>query len=166
MISIPLLNLIKTKLFSFVCKESYIDKAKSLRKTFNERTKKTQDHVKELMHQAHRDVWKCDLSPQTYGNVYNFHVISMIEKQIFFLDHPRYQITNFLEGFIDNEANLNAENDCKQSCSDYKVAKSYTCLEETLCSKEPENPKSKCNGTLYNCDFIEADMSVCFTVIV
>lgn len=74
MVDLQFMNLIKNILFSFVCEESYIDKAKSLHKTFNERTKKTQEHVKELMQQANRDVWKCDLSPQTYGNFYNSHV--------------------------------------------------------------------------------------------
>lgn len=81
------------------------------------------------------------------------------------LDDPRYQVTHFLEGFVENEVNLNADNDCKKSCSDYSVAKTYGCHEGTLCDKEPENPKSRCNGTLINCDFIEADMTVCFTVI-
>lgn len=80
-------------------------------------------------------------------------------------DDPRYQITHFLEGFVDNEVNLNDENDCKKSCSDYKITKNYGCHEDTLCDKEPKNPKSRCNGTILNCEFIEADMTVCLTVI-
>ncbi|KAG4078104.1 hypothetical protein HA402_002155 [Bradysia odoriphaga] len=124
--------------------KSYIEKAKILHNVFKERSKKTQDHVKELMLVANRDIWKCDLSSQTY-------------------DDPRYQITNFLEGIVDNEVNLNPDNDCKKSCSDYTTTKSYGCHEGTPCDKEPQNTKTRCNGTLYDCDFIESDMSVCFT---
>lgn len=85
--------------------------------------------------------------------------------EVKFSDDPRYQITNFLDGFVDNEVNLNPDNDCKKSCSDYTTTRSYGCHEDTPCSKEPQNAKTRCNGTIYNCDFIGSDMSLCFTVI-
>ncbi|KAJ6649489.1 hypothetical protein Bhyg_04725 [Pseudolycoriella hygida] len=124
--------------------KSYIEKGKDLQKQFSEQMRKNQQHAKELMLLANRDVWKCDLSPQSY-------------------DDPKYQVMHFLEGFVENEANLNGNNDCTKSCPDYSSTKSYGCHEGTLCDKEPKNPKTRCNGTILNCDFIEGDMTVCFT---
>lgn len=75
-----------------------------------------------------------------------------------------HQITRFIQGYIDNEVNLNADKSCKQTCSDYKITKNFGCAEKTLCNEYShiDEASMRCKGTIYNCDFVDDDViSVC-----
>lgn len=79
------------------------------------------------------------------------------------LDHTDNQVTRLVQGYIDNEANLNEKNSCKKSCSHYQVAENYNCFNGTYCShvSGEEQKKHRCMGTILNCSFIESHVNVC-----
>lgn len=82
---------------------------------------------------------------------------------MFNVDEKDNQITHLLDGYVDNEVNLNNGDDCTQTCSDYNVTKNYGCYKGTYCEKE-EQPFSRCKGTIVDCQFIESDFEICSAV--
>lgn len=118
-----------------------------LREKYLERAKLVQQKVKFLMDTASRDTWKCD--PRQYS-------VGTYE-----------EVTNFLQGYLDNEVNLNQENDCKNSCPDYKLAEHHMCHNGTYCAQQPEGAerdRSICRGKIVDCDFFGSDLNVCKSV--
>lgn len=73
------------------------------------------------------------------------------------------QITHLLDGYVDNEVNLNNNDDCTQTCSDYTITRNYGCFKGTYCEKE-EQAFSTCKGTVVDCQFIESDLEICSAV--
>lgn len=72
-----------------------------------------------------------------------------------------------LTGYIENEVNMNTENDCKNSCTDYKLAENHVCFNGTYCDQQPPGPereRSICRGKIVDCDFIGSDFQVCKSV--
>lgn len=78
-----------------------------------------------------------------------------------------HQITRFIQGYVDNEVNLNADHSCKQTCADYKNTKSYGCEEKTMCAEYAhiDQASTRCTGTIYNCDYVDDDLTVCPVII-
>lgn len=84
-----------------------------------------------------------------------------------FLVYSTYtEITNFLQGFIDNEANLNAASSCTATCSDYRKAYHYHCQSGSLCDRNVnDHDPAKCGGILRDCQEIdESELTICETV--
>lgn len=79
---------------------------------------------------------------------------------------PEYEeVTSFLQGFIDNEINLNAEQSCTGTCVDYEATRQYGCHNDTLCALDNVQSKvNECKGMVRNCQFIEADVEICPSV--
>lgn len=74
-----------------------------------------------------------------------------------------HQITRFIQGYVDNEVNMNEDKSCKQTCSDYTNARSFGCAEKTMCSDygHIDEASIRCKGTIYNCDFVDDGVTVC-----
>lgn len=73
------------------------------------------------------------------------------------------QITNFLQGFIDNEVNLNTDASCSSTCSDYRQTKHYHCAAGTLCAEVSQAPT--CNGVVRECEEIDdSEIDICQNV--
>ncbi|KAJ6642110.1 hypothetical protein Bhyg_07056 [Pseudolycoriella hygida] len=118
--------------------------AENLRMRFSERTMEIQQRVKDLMEQSGRETWNCDTEP----NEYQYKGVSN-------------QVTKLLQGYIDNEVNLNPVNDCKKVCNDYTLTKNYQCYNGSLCDPAREDPYiKKCHGNIVNCEFID-NLRVC-----
>lgn len=68
-----------------------------------------------------------------------------------------------IQGYVDNEINLNADKSCRQTCSDFPITKNYGCSKDTLCEDYQHIDQSsiQCKGTIYNCDFVEDDLTIC-----
>ncbi|XP_055324714.1 uncharacterized protein LOC129579092 [Sitodiplosis mosellana] len=96
------------------------------------------------LQQANRVVWTCD--PLDYS-----------------APGVSYQITNFLQGYIDAEVNLNAEGSCALTCADYQNTKHFTCNSDTLCAGlRPENRSMiGCKGRVRGCHGLDDSISVC-----
>lgn len=73
-----------------------------------------------------------------------------------------HQITRFIQGYVDNEVNLNQDASCKHTCSDHKQTKNFNCKSDTLCAENHiDLASTKCNGTVLNCEFIGDDLTAC-----
>jgi len=66
------------------------------------------------------------------------------------------EITKLLQGYIENEVDMNERQTCKSSCSAYTFADSKSCYKDLFCAKQP-----KCNGRIFDCQFFNADAWVC-----
>lgn len=75
-------------------------------------------------------------------------------------------MTNLLQGYVENEVNLNKEGSCAGSCDDYDFARNHHCAEGTFCNEELKNGTKHviCSGTIVDCAFIESDMKICPSV--
>ncbi|KAG4078159.1 hypothetical protein HA402_002211 [Bradysia odoriphaga] len=93
---------------------------------------------------ASKDVWMCDL---------DFYI----------KDDESIQITNLLQGYVENEVNLNKESSCSGSCEDYKYARNRHCAPGTFCGDQSVNGSKShiCTGVVVDCMFIESDMTIC-----
>lgn len=86
-------------------------------------------------------VWSCDdfTTPDTYT-----------------------QLTNFIQGYVDNEINLNPYGSCAPYCSDYKSTKNYDCNEKTLCAANYyDKNKTRCHGMIRDCDYFDSTFTYC-----
>jgi len=120
---------------------AFKQKSDDYRKIFLERYSFIQGNTKSLLEKATKRKWTCDKNnlPATY-----------------------FQITRFIQGYVDNEINLNPDQSCTQTCSDYSRTQSYGCHRDTLCGQTHIDPvTSRCNGTIYNCDFVGEDLAAC-----
>lgn len=74
-------------------------------------------------------------------------------------------ITGFLQGFIENEINMNREQTCKNTCEEYRLTRQWGCHNDTLCGVPLKNQRiNKCRGTLRDCEFIGSDLEICPSV--
>lgn len=66
------------------------------------------------------------------------------------------ELTWFLQAYVVNEVDLNDQNTCGENCGYYNYAKVHSCFKEQYCTKQ-----RRCNGGLYNCQYIDSDMWIC-----
>lgn len=75
-------------------------------------------------------------------------------------------ITNFMQGYIDNEINaqLNGEQHCEGTCSDLKSTKNHEqCQNGTLCAHS-NFARTRCTGEIFDCSVIDSDGTACLVV--
>lgn len=72
------------------------------------------------------------------------------------------EIVNFIQGYIDNEINFNREDTCSKQCSDFRHVDYHICRNDTLCILNYlDKNKTRCDGDIRSCEFIESNMRVC-----
>lgn len=72
------------------------------------------------------------------------------------------QITNFIQGYIDNEANFNIDGSCTKTCEDYDYIEHQGCKNYTICTiNYLDKNKTRCDGKIRSCTFVESDMRLC-----
>lgn len=75
------------------------------------------------------------------------------------------QITNFIQGYVENEVAFNRDGSCTKSCSDYQRTRQHSCRNSTLCAVNYlDKNKTRCDGDIRDCRFIESDMTICTNV--
>lgn len=102
------------------------------RKIYEKRTNEVVETARKAMQNVSREVWKCDPKKHKKGETYQ-------------------EITNFLQGYVENEINLDNHGRCGRDCVEYTFAKSN--------EKRPT-----CSGHVLDCNFIDADMWICDAV--
>lgn len=124
--------------------KNFTEEAAKQRQEYEARNSKVINLIPKIMSISPRISWTCDPKEQVKGVTYD-------------------EVTRLLQGYIENEVNLNTENTCKQSCDFYEVA-NVTCTND----KEKEvlfcQRQKLCKGTILDCQFVEADMGVCLSV--
>lgn len=73
------------------------------------------------------------------------------------------EITNFLQGHVENEANISPEGSCAGTCNDFVTTRHYDCISGSLCDpNENRHESAKCDGIIRNCDVIDnSDLTIC-----
>lgn len=74
------------------------------------------------------------------------------------------EISRFYQGIVENEKNLNPDESCRFSCSDFTRTKHFQCAENTFCrrSLEPwEQSKLLCKGEIVNCQYFDGNLKIC-----
>jgi len=66
------------------------------------------------------------------------------------------EVTKLLQGFIENEVDMNDRQSCQSECDAYTIAETKGCYQEQFCAQQP-----KCNGRLFDCQFFNADAWIC-----
>ncbi|XP_058127430.1 uncharacterized protein LOC131269123 [Anopheles coustani] len=104
------------------------------------RLNRTQDLLQRVMQQTRSDYWRCD--PEQGAHRENETYV---------------QVTRLLQGYIENEVDMNTDKTCWESCSHYQYGhEQHQCYKELYCAKQP-----KCAGRIYECEFIDSDMTIC-----
>lgn len=116
-------------------KESHL-----MRERFEDRVQRTQILMRKVMERANRSVWRCDPRHHIEGETY-------------------VTVTRLLQGYIENEVDMNNDNTCRENCNAYQFTESYSCYKELFCARQP-----KCSGKLLNCQFFDSDMWICPSV--
>ncbi|XP_017870065.1 PREDICTED: uncharacterized protein LOC108618522 isoform X2 [Drosophila arizonae] len=116
---------------------NFSQEAELMRRDYEKRTERTLKLLKEVMRRSDRIVWRCDPDRFVLNKTYD-------------------EVTRLLQGYIENEVDLNADETCRETCSFYQSTRSEGCFKEYFCSRQP-----KCTGRLYNCQFVDSDMWVC-----
>lgn len=156
----------------------YRESAEKLREKFIFNISTIQDNVKFETRNSSRGMWACDLNDYFDRGVlfffsFSFKTSNNISSNfslILFHEHidTYIEISRFYQGYIDNELNLNNEDNCRLSCSDYTFTKHYECAEDTFCHKSnlsyPYKSKALCSGSVINCQFLDGDLNFCLAV--
>lgn len=67
-----------------------------------------------------------------------------------------------MQGYIDNEVNINKDGTCQNTCDEHTITRQYHCQDNTLCSPNYlDTNKTKCHGNIRDCVFVESDLWVC-----
>lgn len=69
------------------------------------------------------------------------------------------EVTRLLQGYIENEVDMNSEGTCRNDCGYYTLAESHDCFKDQFCAKQ-----LKCKGRIIDCQYIDSDMWVCQSV--
>ncbi|XP_017113092.1 uncharacterized protein LOC108136442 isoform X1 [Drosophila elegans] len=118
-------------------KGNYTQEAELMRSDYEKRTERTLKLLKDVMLRADRIVYRCDPGKHVKGVTYD-------------------EVTRLLQGYIENEVDLNNEETCRETCSFYQSTRSEGCFKELYCARQP-----RCSGRLYDCQFVDSDMWVC-----
>eukprot|EP00090_Calanus_glacialis_P044576 TRINITY_DN7968_c0_g1_i1.p1 TRINITY_DN7968_c0_g1~~TRINITY_DN7968_c0_g1_i1.p1 ORF type:complete len:702 (-),score=219.95 TRINITY_DN7968_c0_g1_i1:63-2168(-) len=104
---------------------------------FEQQATEKMNSIKLVLPNMSREFMKCDPPQHKQGETY-------------------LEITKLLQGYIENEVDMNDRMTCKSSCSAYTFAESKSCYKDLFCAKQP-----KCNGRIFDCQFFHADAWVC-----
>lgn len=118
-------------------KGNYTTESQLMRSSFEDRARKTQTLLRKVMEMADRQVWRCDPQQHVEGSTY-------------------VELTRLLQGFVENEVDMNSARTCSENCAHYTLTQSFGCYKDMYCSKQP-----KCGGKILNCQFVDSDMWIC-----
>ncbi|XP_026327753.1 uncharacterized protein LOC113236030 isoform X2 [Hyposmocoma kahamanoa] len=118
-------------------KGNFTQEASLTRQRYTERTAQTATAARSALFMAKRDLYRCDPAIHQEGETYA-------------------QITRLLQGYIENEVDMNTEATCRDNCAYYTLAESHDCFKDQYCSKQ-----KRCMGRIIDCNYIDSDMWVC-----
>lgn len=118
-------------------KGNFSREAQLMRKAFEERAARTQTLLREVMLVADKQVWRCD--PQTH------------------IEGVTYEaVTRLLQGYVENEVDMNTDQTCRENCGAYTFAENHGCFKDMYCAKQ-----QRCSGKILNCQYVDSDMWIC-----
>uniref|UniRef100_A0AAR5PBK7 Uncharacterized protein n=1 Tax=Dendroctonus ponderosae TaxID=77166 RepID=A0AAR5PBK7_DENPD len=118
-------------------KGNFTKESQHSRERFQERTNNAVESVKRAMQKVSRELWKCDPKKHVKGETYE-------------------EITNLLQGYVQNEVDLNPDGTCSENCAEYTYTKSHGCYQNLYCRQQ-----RSCSGKIIDCRFFDSDMWIC-----
>ncbi|XP_046425199.1 uncharacterized protein LOC124182252 isoform X3 [Neodiprion fabricii] len=115
---------------------NFTEEIRLTKSRYEARMAETSQAIQTAMAFASPDLWKCD--PQHRG------------------PETSTELNWFLQSYIVHELDLNEKNTCGQNCAYYSYAEVNCNPKDAYCKKQ-----RKCNGAVYNCQFIDSDMWIC-----
>lgn len=86
----------------------------------------------------------------------------MFSFTVFNIPGSNIEIVNFLQGYIDNEVNFDADDGCHGTCPEYKKTLNYDCREKTYCTRNYlDKRKRRCDGIIRDCGKLPWQMTIC-----
>uniref|UniRef100_A0A182N8H5 Uncharacterized protein n=1 Tax=Anopheles dirus TaxID=7168 RepID=A0A182N8H5_9DIPT len=121
-------------------KGNFTVESQARRDELQTRLNRTQQLLQSVMRQTSGDYWRCDPEPGSHR------------------ENTTYvQFTRLLQGYVENEVDMNVESTCRESCAHYQYGhEQHQCYKELYCSQQP-----KCAGRIYDCEYIDSDMWIC-----
>jgi len=120
-------------------KGNFATEAEATKKNFADEAKEKLVSVKQVLPSLSRVFRRCD--PESH-----------VEEETFL------QVKGFLQGYIENEVDMNEYGTCRAKCSEYTYAESKGCYKDMFCAKQ-----RKCTGKIFDCEFYHADAWVCMS---
>lgn len=111
-----------------------------MRSDYTKRTQMTVNLLRDVMQRAERIIWRCD--PKKYISGVNYE-----------------EVTRLIQGYIENEVDMNMRQQCWQTCADYTRSRNEGCFKEKLCARQ-----ERCSNRIYNCNYVDSDMEICPSV--
>merc|ERR1719167_1850656 len=68
------------------------------------------------------------------------------------------KVKGFMQGYIENEVDMNERGTCNSKCSEYSFTENKGCFKDQFCAKQ-----KKCSGRIFDCEFYHADAWVCMS---
>ncbi|XP_050514777.1 uncharacterized protein LOC114329424 isoform X2 [Diabrotica virgifera virgifera] len=118
-------------------KGNFTTEAQVMRDRFEERTNNAIEIVKKVMAQSSREFWNCDPKNHVKGVTYE-------------------ETTQLLQGYVQNEVDLNPDGTCRENCAEYTYTKSHGCFQNLYCRQQ-----RRCNGKIIDCRYYDSDMWIC-----
>ncbi|KAH8370848.1 hypothetical protein KR093_005218 [Drosophila rubida] len=116
---------------------NFITERNTVRHNYDEITKIALSSLRNVTEKADRFLWRFDPSTHVPRVTYD-------------------EVTRLLQGYMENEVDLNTDESCRQTCNDYQNTTRSGCFEQKFCSQQPQ-----CSGRIHNCQFIDSVLSVC-----
>ncbi|XP_049278953.1 uncharacterized protein LOC125761642 isoform X2 [Anopheles funestus] len=121
-------------------KGNFTTESKDRRNEVRARLARTQQLLQSVMRQTSGEYWRCD--PDRGSHRENTTYV---------------QFTRLLQGYIENEVDMNTDETCRETCDHYQYGhEQHHCYKELYCSKQ-----TKCAGRIYDCEYIDSDMWIC-----
>jgi len=111
--------------------------AETAKEKFEYQATEKMNSIKMVLPQMSNEFRKCDPPVHKEGETY-------------------LEITKLLQGYIENEVDMNDRQTCKSNCGAYSFTESKSCYKDLFCAKQP-----KCAGRIFDCQFFHADAWVC-----
>ncbi|XP_049872978.1 uncharacterized protein LOC126371706 isoform X1 [Pectinophora gossypiella] len=118
-------------------KGNFTQEASLTRTRYGERTSQTAAAARAALVLAQRDLYRCDPPHHKLGETYA-------------------EVTRLLQGYVENEVDMNTEGTCRDNCAYYTLAENHHCFADQFCQKQ-----KICKGRIIDCQYIDSDMWIC-----
>jgi len=119
--------------------DDYASAVEAVNKNFQKELSEELKRIQDTMPSLSRIFRHCDPETHVEGETY-------------------LKVNGFLQGYIENEADLNAGRSCKSECSAYTYTESKGCLTDTFCKEQ-----RRCKGKIFDCETYDSHATVCMS---
>lgn len=122
-------------------KGSFTVEARLTSETYEKITFEVASEAQHVIKDLSNSFWRCDPAKHEEGETFE-------------------QVTELLQGYMENEVDLNRDGTCNNNCAYYKHARRQGCYMKRnfmICGHQRQ-----CQGQVHNCRFFNADSTVCF----